>query len=200
VLYQTGYVAFNDLPNFPVASQRSLVRDTYIMADNAFCGNADFDNAVATLRSLGCKPRQSGSETIAFCPIHESDGSGHNPSLTLRPGDKVPVLVKCHAGCDSKEILKALGVEPTPKPSKSKIVATYDYRDADGKLLFQKVRLEPKSFRIRHQIDGKDVWKKPNLESYPLYRSPEVKAAIAAQQYIYVVEGEKDADNTAKAD
>ena len=36
----------------------------------------------------------------------------------------------------------------------SQIVATYDYRDEAGKLLFQVIRLQPKSFRQRHP-DGK---------------------------------------------
>ena len=39
------------------------------MADNASCGNAAFQNAVAALQQLGCKPRQSGNETIAYLRV-----------------------------------------------------------------------------------------------------------------------------------
>ena len=41
---------------------------------------------------------------------------------------------------------------------KGRIVATYDYTDADGALLYQVLRLEPKSFRQR-QPDGNGGWK-----------------------------------------
>ena len=44
-----------------------------------------------------------------------------------------------------------------PEPGRSKIVATYDYRDAAGGLAFQVVRFEPKDFRQRRP-DGKGGW------------------------------------------
>ena len=40
---------------------------------------------------------------------------------------------------------------------KGRIVATYDYTDADGKLLYQVVRYEPKDFRQRRP-DGNGGW------------------------------------------
>src|SRR6185503_13604752 len=77
----------------------------------------------------------------------------------------------------------------------SKIVATYDYTDADGVLLFQVVRYQPKDFRQRAP-DGKGGWIH-SVRDIPkvLYRLPELITAVAARQRIYICEGEKDADN-----
>jgi replicative DNA helicase len=83
--------------------------------------------------------------------------------------------------------------KPTEDQPKMKpvIETTYSYTDALGRELFQAVRLKPKSFRQRHK-DGKGnwVWSMDGVERV-LYRLPEV---ILAQQ-VWIVEGEKDADN-----
>jgi len=75
------------------------------------------------------------------------------------------------------------------KPS-GKIVATYDYHDANGELVFQVCRLEPKSFRQRRP-DGQGgwVWSVKGVELVP-YRLPQLLEA----QAVFVVEGEKDVD------
>jgi len=74
-----------------------------------------------------------------------------------------------------------------------KIVATYDYADQTGKLLFQCVRYSPKDFRQR-QPDGRDgfLWNLKGVELV-LYRLPEVVKASD----VWVVEGEKDVDSLA---
>jgi predicted P-loop ATPase len=154
-------------------------------------------DAIHSLQSLGCKPVQTGDQWTAYCPIHEADGQGHKPSLTLKAGDTQPVVVNCHAGCDRRAILKALGIQGTPR-GKPNIVAEYDYRDAAGHLVFQKIRLEPKDFRIRHlPAQGDWVWKKPVLATYPLYRLPDVMTAIQHGRPIVICEGEEDADRLA---
>jgi DNA invertase Pin-like site-specific DNA recombinase len=74
------------------------------------------------------------------------------------------------------------------------IVATYDYKDADGTLLFQVVRYaNPKDFRQRRP-DGNGGWIW-NLDGVPLvpYRLPDLIASDPAEP-VYVVEGEKDVD------
>ena len=72
-----------------------------------------------------------------------------------------------------------------------RLIKTYDYTDAEGKLLFQVCRFEPKDFRQRRP-DGKGGWKwdLKNVETVP-YRLPEVISA----QTVLVAEGEKDVDN-----
>ena len=155
-------------------------------------------DAVDALARLNCKPTKNGDGYTAFCPIHEADGHGHKPSLTLKVGDTVPVVVTCHAGCDNREILKALGLNGTAHKSAS-IVATYRYRDENGIDVREKLRYEPKDFRIRHR-DAAGNWAYKAGDGPPvLYRLPEVKAAIAEGRAVFVAEGEKDCDRLASA-
>lgn len=75
-----------------------------------------------------------------------------------------------------------------------RIVAEYSYHDADGNLLYQVVRYEPKNFRQR-RADGNGGWIW-NLKGTPrvLYRLPELVKADPDDP-LFIVEGEKDADN-----
>lgn len=160
---------------------------------------ATLQGAVAALARLGCKPKQSGDEWIGYCPVHEADGKGHKPSLTLKAGDTVPVVVNCHAGCDGREILKALGMNGTAR-AKASIVATYPYQDESGAVVREKLRYEPKDFRIRHR-DASGAWVyKAGPGPAVLYRLPEVTTAIAEGRTIFVCEGEKDCDRLAKSE
>ena len=100
--------------------------------------------------------------------------------------------------CDEFGIA-ASGPNPAPRPApepqpvaspRGRIAAVYDYRGADGRLLYQVLRLEPKSFRQRRP-DGKGgwVWNLDGVERV-LYRLPDISAA----DEVWLVEGEKDAD------
>ncbi len=73
----------------------------------------------------------------------------------------------------------------------SRLVDTYSYKDAQGKLLFQVLRFAPKRFSQR-KPDG-NGWSF-DLSGVPrvLYRLPELLAAPARR--VLVVEGEKDVD------
>jgi hypothetical protein len=76
---------------------------------------------------------------------------------------------------------------------KPQIVATYDYRDERGELLFQVVRYEPKGFRQRRPKPGGGwVWSVKGVRVVP-YRLPELLAR--PEEPVFVVEGEKDVDN-----
>ena len=83
---------------------------------------------------------------------------------------------------------------PTKNPSrpetKAHIVATYDYTDEKGRLLYQQVRHEPKDFRLRRP-DGRSgwIWNMQGVRRVP-YRLPE----ILEPEEVYTTEGEKDAD------
>jgi hypothetical protein len=77
-------------------------------------------------------------------------------------------------------------------PAKSEtIVATYDYVDENGALLFQVMRYEPK--KSRHRRPAEDGWicdvDGARRVPYPL---PDVVEAAAHGRDIYVVEGEKN--------
>lgn len=146
------------------------------------------------------KPKAlSGGEWVACCPAH----SDKNPSLNLKlSGDKI--LINCKAGCTTEAVCTALGLrlsdlfvdsskKALAKPATEKIVATYDYKDETGNLLFQVVRFDPKSFRQRHKNgDGEWYWNLDNVRRIP-YHLPEILQATT--ETIYIAEGEKDVDN-----
>jgi 5S rRNA maturation endonuclease (ribonuclease M5) len=138
---------------------------------------------------------------VARCPAHED----HRQSLSVGMGDDGRLLVTCFAGCDTEAVCGALGValadlfpEKQNGNGQRKIVATYDYVDESGELLFQVVRFTPKDFRQRKPNgSGGWEWKLAGTRRV-LYRLPQVLAAIAGGELVYVVEGEKDADALAE--
>src|SRR5690606_1011609 len=99
------------------------------------------------------------------------------------------VLLYCHAGCSVEEVCAAAGLKKSdlfnnspklPRKRRRKlgpIVGTYDYRDADGNLIFQVCRHKPKDFSQR-QPDGNGGWI-DNIRGLPrvLYRLPELTRA-----------------------
>jgi len=139
----------------------------------------------------------------ARCPCRNDD---ENPSLAIAYKDE-RILVNCFRGssaCSAQEICKEVGLTindlfpDKPKEKKLSKVAEYNYYDEAGELLFQKVRYVDqdgrKTFRQRRPVDG-GQWEY-SLGDTPkvLYNLPAVRAAIANNTSIYVVEGEKDAD------
>ena len=149
------------------------------------------------------------------CPAHE-DGKS---SLSVGRARDGGVLLKCFAGCQPKDIVAALGLEmkdlfaeekakpfvpvKVAKPQsngsgkpeangKPVIETIYSYTDALGREVYQAIRMKPKTFRQRHAVNGDWVWNMDGVERV-LYRLPEV---VKASQ-VWIVEGEKDADNLA---
>lgn len=149
---------------------------------------------------------------MCVCPAHEDSKKG--PSLSVRPARDGGVLIKCFAGCTPEQICESLhltmkdlfsGEAPVkfiPPPIRNKsekssnpevksvIETTYSYHDVDGKELYQAIRLKPKSFRQRHETESGWVWNMDGVIRV-LYRLPE----ITKSQTVWIVEGEKDADN-----
>jgi len=135
---------------------------------------------------------------IARCPSHDDNVA----SLSISVGDE-KINFFDHAGCSGDEILDAIGLDwsdvyfEDEKQSRGKktIVKTYNYNDKSGKLLFQVVRFQPKTFRQRRP-DGKGGWNWGLGDVEPvLYRLKRLYSAISRGDTIYYVEGEKDADN-----
>ena len=120
--------------------------------------------------------------------IYPANNSWYDHDLKM--GGSVIDWVMHEQGVTAADAMRQLG-GGNNGATESKIVATYDYTDEGGKLLFQTVRYEPKDFYQRRP-DGKGGWIK-NLEGVRrvLYRLPEVMAA----QSVAITEGEKDADN-----
>ena len=95
----------------------------------------------------------------------------------------------------ARELARDFGIEYdiSSKParrSRGQIVASYDYLGADGKLIFQVTRWEPKTFSQRRP-DGQGGWinSVKGVELVP-YHLPEIIKAKA----VFVTEGEKDSD------
>lgn len=151
------------------------------------------------------KVKQTGPDTWeACCPAHDDK----NPSLSIKQnGDTL--LLKCFAGCKFDDILTAVsgitavngnghkngrvsqtGSQP---PALGPIVATYDYTDESGRLLFQKTRHDPKTFRVRRPTaNGGWMWGKGRAAPV-LYNLPAI-AALRPSDEVFITEGEKDAE------
>ena len=165
------------------------------------------DDALGLVLSKLDGTRSQGGYWMARCPAHEDNQA----SLSVKAGARQPVVLKCHAGCDPKMIIEALGLdwsavcgerderelrqlEGLPAGAE----AVYEYHDEHGRVLYRKVRQPGKKFYWQHP---KGVGWKPGMGGKPkvLYRLPDVLAAVRAGRPVWVVEGEKDADAVRRA-
>lgn len=143
----------------------------------------DIQDILQRLRNV----KKTSTGWSSKCPAHE-DGAN---SLSVSTGSGGKLLLHCFTGCKFEDILAAIG----PLESRAEIERTHPYVDEAGKLIFEVVRKVPKGFSQRRP-DGSGGWLW-NLKDTRrvLYRLPEV---LAADGVVYVVEGEKDADNLVK--
>lgn len=109
-------------------------------------------------------------------------------------GGPLDLIVKYRGGSIAEAIawLEQQGIKPKsdkPAPTKNKrLVATYDYADEHGEIIYQVMRYEPKTFRQR-AADG--TWSIKGIKPLP-YRLPDLLAKPDAT--VLITEGEKDAD------
>lgn len=156
------------------------------------------------LDRLGRKHKGSDDRVQAQCPAHDDAAASLSITYSRSSGK---VLINCHLGCRSDDVVKAMGLtwpqlsdarddsESTrDRAVKPEIVATYDYPDELGVVLFQKVRYFPKTFKIRRP-DGRGgwVWTLGDTRKVP-YNLHLVVPAVAAGKTVVITEGEKDAD------
>jgi len=163
------------------------------------------------LASLEKVKATSSNQWKALCPAHDDK----MPSLSISENED-KILLHCHAGCTAEQIVTALGmsmsdlfkceteyVNPNPIQTRENshksrvclgdIVAEYNYTDLTGKLIYQVVRDEDKNFRQRQPKDsGGYIWNMTNIPRV-LYNLPAI-ARAKKDEWIFVVEGEKDAD------
>ena len=93
-----------------------------------------------------------------------------------------------------RALMAAAALQSRNDKPKGRMVATYDYTDADGKLLYQVLRFEPKAFSQRRP-DGNGGWI-PKLEDRRvLYRLSDLLKFPDGT--VFICEGEKDADRLA---
>lgn len=175
------------------------------MAHNTTASSGTPSNLLETiLTRLAAKKR--GDRWQASCPTHDDKKA----SLSIGRGADDKILLFCHAGCSFAAIANALGFTPRElsmlspgrtsfqvkmmnSGQKARVVASYDYRDEQGQLLFQVQRKADKSF-ICCKPDGKDGWlyKLGNTRRV-LYLLPELLSADAGAT-VFLCEGEKDVD------
>jgi putative DNA primase/helicase len=150
-----------------------------------------------------------GRQWSARCPAHED----RKPSLSVTLGEDGRILLCCHANCTAEEVVTRLGLKmrdlfppgdgrAAGKDKLGPIVATYDYTDEAGCLLFQVTRHSPKDFRQRRRARPSDppgkvrdgwVWGRGGVPPV-LYRLPQLLNA-PPDRTVFVAEGEKDVDN-----
>jgi 5S rRNA maturation endonuclease (ribonuclease M5) len=159
-----------------------------------------FDDFVRAVELKTGRPgRQVGGQTRLLCPAHDD----HNPSLDVKEGADGSPLVQCRSrGCSFEAVCEALGREPRdflPGPTGPTVVATYDYVDELGSLLFQVVRKSDKTF-LQRRPDGNGgwIWKLGDTRRV-LYRLPHVIEAVLAGEPVWIVEGEKDVEALERA-
>jgi len=142
----------------------------------------------------------------AGCPLHPDD----NPSLSIQ---RQSGLFKCF-GCSASgsvfdfemrlrgvgflTALQSLAVEAglasADETQGSRLVRTHKWRDANGSLVWEKLRYEPKDFRVRRPDgNGSWIW---NIDGVlPMwYNADLIAAASEGDRIIWVFEGEHDAD------
>ncbi len=121
-----------------------------------------------------------------------------NQCFSKGNGDGIAAL-QWLRGWDFQTALAEVARYPGDRPAadgKPRIVKTYDYRDEEGRLLFQVCRMEPKDFRQRRpKPSGGWEWKVKGCRFVP-YRLPELVKANPKRP-VLIAEGEKDADRLA---
>src|SRR4051812_34540729 len=93
----------------------------------------------------GHQPKRSGNGYSARCPAHDD----HVPSLSIKEEADGKILLHCFLGCPTEKVCSALQIQvadlfPEKIQKDCRTVRTeHHYKDADGKILYTKIRLEP---------------------------------------------------------
>lgn len=184
----------------------------------------EVDNFLSKLEGV----RKNGQNWSARCPCRYDDDNP-SLSIGQGKDGRVLVTCHRGSGCDVNQICEAMEIgvsdlmppsdtkatppeerrikrnDPVVTPSAPKkkakldLVATYDYTDENGNLLFQKQRFidkdtGKKTFRQRRQTEDGDWAYNLDGVNQVLYNLPEVIEAIKEGKNIVVVEGEKDVE------
>jgi len=168
---------------------------------NHFQGNyqAFYEKYLPDVKKIG------GEEYKATCPFHEDKEPSFNFSNQTgqyfchgcgKKGDAIHFYAKINdlkTKQDFGKILKGIANDfGIPyEEQKAHIEKTYDYADAEGRLLYQTVRMNPKDFRQRRPgNNGNWTWNFKGIDPV-LYQLPALRAASE----VIICEGEKDVDN-----
>ncbi|MGF6991437.1 putative DNA primase/helicase [Lachnospiraceae bacterium PM6-15] len=155
------------------------------------------------LQCFNAPKKISSNSYQCKCPTHDDKKA----SLTIT-GNSNKILLYCHAGCATKDILESVGLsfkdiseheEPQWRErleygQGKRIEAVYDYKDERGKYLYSKVRFEGKEIRYITIDRANDTYEYSKGRQATLYRLPELIQTVKANYPVYIVEGEKDAE------
>jgi hypothetical protein len=147
----------------------------------------------------------SGTEKAALCPFHPD----RSPSMSVnvvkqtwycnacKVGGSVIDYIAAKRGLTIEDTLKMLSeavpATPASEPmTRGKIVNAYVYRSAIGEEVYRVLRYDPKAFKQQKKVGDRWEWGMEGVERV-LYRLPDILQAT--DQPIWIVEGEKDADN-----
>ncbi len=152
------------------------------------------------VRSRGHELTRAGQNFVTSgCPVAQHK-RGHRPVMIYpetqswwchdcKRGGTVIDWVICEKGVSAGDAMQLLGAGSSAA-ARGNLIVTYDYADADGQLLYQVCRFQPKDFRQRRPDgNGGWHWNMRGVERV-LYRLPEV---LRAGQ-VCIAEGEKDVD------
>jgi hypothetical protein len=150
------------------------------------CGHADIFGVVMKLRGYG-----SGKEAFRNAADYCRDVLGEKPwpASSARPKPDHLHVVDEPPASETK----------APPPWQRQIAAEFDYIDEHGEVLYQSVKfadsLEPRFMQRCPDAQGRPwKWSLKGIRRI-LYRLPELVAAAADKQTIYIAEGEKDVEN-----
>lgn len=129
-------------------------------------GGIAYQRILSALQSINRRAVDRGGRAMAQCPAHDDD----NPSLAVTAIEG-QVLIHCHAGCDVKSIVEALGMT---------LADLYDHARGAGYVYPDR--------RIVHRGPDKKFRQSGNTQGRSLFRADSVNDA----SLVYVVEGEKD--------
>jgi 5S rRNA maturation endonuclease (ribonuclease M5) len=156
------------------------------------------ESILSICQAAGIKFVRQGGEMYGPCPFHQD---GKRPNFRISEaknswfcdvcgegGGVVEFLAK-KQGREKKEVFKELAGRESQASS---IVATYDYTDQFGNMLYQVCRMQPKTFRQRRS-DGKGgwIWNMEGIERV-LYRLRDI--CNPKNKFVWIVEGEKDVE------
>jgi len=138
---------------------------------------------------------RKGVEIQFRCPYPDGHNNGDaNPSARYNPSKYVWRCDVCCNGAGWMDLADLLDVQWRSAGPNGE--TSYRYTDEEGEVLFEVVRQSnPKRF-LQRRPDGSGgwIWNTRGIRRV-LYRLPEVIAVVKGSEPVYVVEGEKDADN-----
>lgn len=150
-------------------------------------------------RLEGVKPGAGQNQYIARCPAHMDQ----HQSLSIGVGSDGRILLNCFAGCDTEEIVEAMGLTMkdlfVEQPKTEIDYPVYYYTDEKGNVLAKKERWQSQKKGFTwYRPDSAGEWIKglgdgADKLKMPLYNLKAI-AEASPDRPVYLVEGEKDVE------